>query len=76
LLHFNGKDFGAERPELTALSIRTVDPQEQSNSGPVLLGVDDSQLFAEVLRSRWPTAEVSCLQVSGSSEAASPPRLH
>lgn len=76
LLHFNGKDFGADRPELTAMSIRTVDPQERSNSGPQPVGVDDSQLFAEVLRSRWPGAEVSCLQVSGSSEAASPPRLH
>lgn len=76
LLHFNGKDIGAERPELSALSVRTMGPQERPKSVSLLTGVDDSQLFAEVVRSRWPGAEVLYLPAGSSSQPASPPRLH
>mmetsp|Transcript_46393 Transcript_46393/g.99139 ORF Transcript_46393/g.99139 Transcript_46393/m.99139 type:complete len:619 (-) Transcript_46393:217-2073(-) len=59
LLHFNGRDFGADRPALSAVELRLQEEGETLSAPPLLSGDEDARLFAEVLRTRWPGAGVS-----------------
>jgi len=73
LFHFNGKDFGGERPTLVPVEIRLVDGPSHA---AVLTDDQDSRLFGEVLRSRWPGAEVSYPGIGDTKLVGSPPRMN
>lgn len=73
LLHYNGKDFGGEKPTLVPVEIRLVDGPSQA---ALLTSDQDDRLFGEVLRSRWPGAEVSYPGIGDTGGARSPPRIN
>jgi len=72
LLHFNGKDFGAEKPTLAPVDLQLPSTEDSWQPKALLTGDQD---FAEVLHTRWPGATVSYPQVGDSTIPASPPRI-
>lgn len=79
LLHFNGRDFGAEQPTLVPVEVQVPCRRrggEQTPLGTLLTSDQDERIFAEVLRCRWPEAEVSYPGFGNNpNEARQPPRL-
>uniref|UniRef100_A0A7S0FUM9 Deubiquitinating enzyme MINDY-3/4 conserved domain-containing protein n=1 Tax=Pyrodinium bahamense TaxID=73915 RepID=A0A7S0FUM9_9DINO len=76
LLHFNGKDFGADRPALVPVHLLRPLAGGPASSAACLTGDQDSRLFAEVLRCRWPEAEVSYPAIGDTAGEGSPPRIN
>jgi len=77
LWHLNGRaDFGSEGPTLRLVGIQLPSTSPACYTPlATLSGDQDTRLFAEVVRSRWPGAEVSYPQVGTASGLAGPPRL-
>lgn len=78
LLHFNGKDFGVERPTLRTVDLTLLATEAQAPEYVVLSGDHDKRLFGELLRTRWPRCEVSYSQDGLgdlSQEGPEPPRI-
>jgi hypothetical protein len=79
LLHFNGRDTGIEKPTLTVVGVSLPalsGAEEHTKSRPILLGDHDDKLFEEVLKCRWPRADISYPQVGDVSEQQCLPRIH
>lgn len=79
LLHFNGRDFGAEQPALEPVELQVPCARpagEQIPLGTLLSSDQDERIFAEVLRCRWPEAEVTYPGFGNNpSKIRQPPRL-
>jgi len=82
-LHFNGKDVGPDTPVLAPVHVQipcAAPLQYRPSSLPG--GEDDPAIFAEMIRSRWPGAEVSCPSISSQvqrqrgCQATRAPRIH
>lgn len=68
LLHFNGLAVAGKCPTLAAVELRpSGSASEPYAPGSLPDGEEDSNMFAEVLRTRWPKAEVSYPTASGTS---------
>jgi hypothetical protein len=78
LLHFNGRDFGVERPTLRMVELTLLGTDAQAPEFVVLSGDHDKRLFGELLRTRWPRCEVSYSQdgvLEVNEEGPEPPRI-